>query len=69
VLAYPYRWKREQANNETEGRKPRPVAVGVRIAAKVDGGNDRVILYPITSRRPADVGLSFHRYFNRHAKI
>ncbi len=58
MLAYPYLWKREQVNNETEGRKPRPVALGVRIAPKVDGGNDRVILYPIKSRQPADDVLS-----------
>jgi hypothetical protein len=27
VFDYPYLWKREQLNHETEGRKPRPCAV------------------------------------------
>ncbi len=58
MLDYPYLWERERANNETEGRKPRRVAVGVRIAAKVGGGNDSVILFPITSQQPADGILS-----------
>lgn len=58
MLDYPYLWEREHANEVTEGRKPRPVAVGVRIAAKVEGGNDSVILFPITSQRPADGVLS-----------
>jgi hypothetical protein len=58
VLNDPYLWEREHANDENEGRKPRPVAVGVRIAAKVEGGNDSVILFPITSQKPADGVLS-----------
>jgi hypothetical protein len=58
VLVYPYLWEHEHANQATEGRKPRRVAVGVRISAKEAGGNDRVILFPITSQRPADAVLS-----------
>jgi len=55
VFDYPYLWVREAANKETEGRKPRRVAVGVRIPAKAEGGNDRVILFPITSKDPGDI--------------
>lgn len=31
VIRYPYLWAREAGKGETEGRKERPVAVGVRI--------------------------------------
>jgi hypothetical protein len=49
VIYFPYLWTREAQRGETEGRKTRPVAVGVRIPK--DGG-DIVILFPITSQRP-----------------
>ncbi len=58
VLDYPYLWAREHANKVTHGRKPRRVAVGVRIAAKAPGGHDRLILFPITSQLPQDGILS-----------
>jgi hypothetical protein len=58
--------------DETEGRKPRPVAVGVRIARPK--GEDVLVLFPITSQPSPDrfaveipemekrriVGRSFH---------
>lgn len=31
VIRFPYLWVRESERGETEGRKSRPVAVGVRI--------------------------------------
>jgi hypothetical protein len=31
VIRYPYLWAREAGKGETEGRKDRPVAVGVRL--------------------------------------
>jgi hypothetical protein len=46
VVEYPYLWAREAEAKETEGRKPRPVAVGLRLAG------DRVLLFPITSKAP-----------------
>ncbi len=49
VIRYPYLWHREAGKSETEGRKERPVAVGVRIA-RVDG--DLVLFFPITTRQP-----------------
>ena len=49
VIRYPYLWNREADRGETEGRKERPVAVGVRIARK-DG--DVVLFFPITSKQP-----------------
>lgn len=50
VIRFPYLWVREAAQGETEGRKPRPTAVGVRVP-KPDGG-DILFLFPITSREP-----------------
>jgi hypothetical protein len=42
---------REAERGETEGRKPRPVAVGVRIAR--EKGEDVLLLFPITSQPPS----------------
>ena len=47
VIRYPYLSVREAADGETEGRKSRPVAVGVRIGRT---SGDLLILFPITSR-------------------
>ena len=49
LIRYPYLWVREAYDGETEGRKERPVAVGVRLA-RVDG--DLILFFPITSREP-----------------
>ena len=49
VIRYPYLWNREAKHGETEGRKERPVAVGVRLP-RLDG--DVVIFFPITSKQP-----------------
>jgi len=49
VVRYPYLWSLEAGKGETEGRKNRPVAVGVRIA-RSDG--DLVLFFPITTKQP-----------------
>jgi hypothetical protein len=49
VIRYPYLWAREAARGETEGRKHRPVTVGVRLS-RVEG--DLLVLFPITSKEP-----------------
>lgn len=49
VIRYPYLWARQAADGETERRKDRPVAVGVRLA-RADG--DLVLFFPITSKQP-----------------
>lgn len=49
VIRYPYLWARQARKGETEGRKDRPVAVGVRLARR-DG--DLVLFFPITTQRP-----------------
>ncbi len=49
VIRYPYLWVREAASGETEGRKSRPVVVGVRLA-RADG--DLVLFFPITTKQP-----------------
>lgn len=49
VIRYPYLWVREAGQGETEGRKHRPVAVGVRIA-RADG--DVLLLFPVTTKEP-----------------
>jgi hypothetical protein len=51
VIRFPYLWVREAERGETEGRKPRPVAVGVRIARP--RGDDVLVLFPITSQPPS----------------
>ena len=51
VIRYPYLWVREAERGETEGRKNRPVAVGVRIARPK--GDDVLVLFPITSQPPS----------------
>lgn len=51
VIRFPYLWVREAKRGETEGRKSRPVAVGVRIARP--GGEDVLVLFPITSQSPS----------------
>jgi hypothetical protein len=55
VIRYPYLWAREAHQGETEGRKGRPVAVGVRLA-RIDG--DLILLFPITSRAPESARFS-----------
>lgn len=49
VIRYPYLWAREASHGETEGRKNRPVAVGVRMA-RPDG--DLVLFFPISTKQP-----------------
>ena len=49
VIRYPYLWAREARRGETEGRKERPVAVGVRMP-RPDG--DLVLFFPITTQQP-----------------
>lgn len=49
VVRYPYLWAREAGKGETEGRKHRPVAVGVRMP-RLDG--DMVLFFPITTKQP-----------------
>jgi len=51
VIQFPFLWVREAKRGETEGRKPRPVAVGVRIARPK--GEDLLVLFPITSQPPS----------------
>jgi hypothetical protein len=51
VIRYPYLWVRQAERGETEGRKPRPVAVGARIARPKH--DDVLVLFPITSQPPS----------------
>jgi hypothetical protein len=50
VIRFPYLWARQAARGETEGRKARPVTVGVRLAKP--NGDDVLVLFPITSQEP-----------------
>ncbi len=50
VIRYPYLWSWQARGGETEGRKDRPTAVGVRIARPK--GHDLLVLFPITSQPP-----------------
>ena len=47
IVRYPYLWDREAGYGETEGRKSRPVAVGIRLK-RPDG--DLLLLFPITTK-------------------
>lgn len=49
VISYPFLWLREAEKGETEGRKPRPTAVALRLA-RADG--DAVVLLAITTQPP-----------------
>lgn len=49
VIHYPYLWSHEAGEGETEGRKDRPVAVGVRITR---AAGDLVLFFPITTKQP-----------------
>jgi hypothetical protein len=55
VIRYPYLWAREARDGETEGRKDRPVAVGVRLG-RMDG--DLILLFPVASRQPETARFS-----------
>jgi hypothetical protein len=55
VIRYPYLWAREAHDGEREGRKDRPVAVGVRVV-RMDG--DLILLFPITSKEPETARFS-----------
>jgi hypothetical protein len=57
VIRYPYLWRRESLRGETEGRKTRPTAVGLRIVRP--GGNDLLLLFPITSKQPETGQFAF----------
>ncbi|WP_026784727.1 hypothetical protein [Pleomorphomonas koreensis] len=49
VLRYANLWTRQTKAGETDGRKDRPVAVGVRIARK---SGDLILFFPVTSKEP-----------------
>lgn len=49
VVRYPYLWARQARSGETEGRKDRPVSVGVRLPRPT---GDLVLFFPITSKEP-----------------
>jgi hypothetical protein len=51
IIRFPYLWVREAERGETEGRKHRPAAVGVRISRPK--GEDFLVLFPITSQPPS----------------
>lgn len=55
VIRYPYLWAREASHGETDGRKHRPTAVGVRLNR---AGGDLLVLFPITSKAPHSEGLA-----------
>jgi hypothetical protein len=50
VIRYPYLWSHQAAQGETEGRKSRPVVVGVRLFRPK--GGDVIVLFPSTSQEP-----------------
>lgn len=51
VIIYPYLWGRQSEAGETEGRKSRPTAVGIRMAGEK---GDLLLLFPITTKAPSE---------------
>lgn len=49
VIRYPYLWAREAHSGETEGRKARPIVVGLRLPRPA---GDLLVLLPITTKQP-----------------
>ena len=52
VIRYPYLWARQAQAGETEGRKDRPVAVGVRLPR---ANGDLVLFFPVTSETTRNI--------------
>ena len=52
VFIYPFLWKRQQNQGETEGRKPRPVCMAV--TSTTADGNTVLFIVPITTLPPRD---------------
>lgn len=50
VWRYPFLWSREAASGETEGRKPRPVAL--ILVTRTAAGETEVLMAPITTQPP-----------------
>ena len=50
VISYPFLWFQQAAAGETEGRKPRPTAVALRLPRNE---GDALVLLPITTQPPA----------------
>lgn len=51
VVTYPFLWKREQHQGETDGRKPRPVCMAVTLSNS--DGHTVLFIVPITTRPPS----------------
>lgn len=51
-MALPFLWSREARRGETEGRKPRPVAL--TLLTRNAAGELEVLMAPITSQPPGD---------------
>ena len=69
VLRYPYLWAREAAGGETEGRKPQPTVVGVRVPKP--NGEDALLLFAITSQpqRPGRLAAEIPEIEKRRAGL
>ena len=50
VFRYPFLWKRQAMQGETEGRKSRPVCIAVTVANR--DGESVVFILPITTQPP-----------------
>ena len=55
VIPYPYLWKRQREQGETEGRKTRPVCVVIALASSKDALTHLALL-AISSSPPSDRG-------------
>ena len=52
VFKYPFLWKRQEIDGETEGRKPRPVCLAITMANA--DGDTVIFIVPISTLPPND---------------
>jgi len=50
IVSYPYLWEWQAGDGETEGRKERPTAVGIRMQRS---SGDVLVLFAITTKAPS----------------
>ncbi len=53
IIEYPYLWLRQADAGETEGRKPRPVCMALRVRNE-EAGEHHLLLLPVSSQPPTD---------------
>ena len=58
VIRYSYLWHSEHLAGREEGEKDRPCAIVAALRPADDAGETRVLLLPVSHRRPAQAALA-----------